>query len=525
MPARGYLPLRQVIDRSKMHQSARLSFEIALFSDRIGRSPGSQVDCLMMSFVRAGRWLRWSLPLLAFTGFFLLGWILLQRFDEDARRLEQVRTGEVATTFAVAVEKVLERALTANRTLAVMVYQGHGQVPDFPALAHFLLPLYKGAYAFSLAPEGIIRQIEPLDRNLIVRDHDLLEFYDRKQVLAALDPAAPRLQFTGPFTLIQGPLGAIGMLPVFLPDSNGTPRFWGYTVVTLVLPEALEDANLPAIEAQGYAYALSGLDAETGERRVLLRSPGDLVDGLCRDVRIGTTVWNLCVAPLHATAADARHYFEFGLILLGSGSVAWLMHALLSLRQRRAELLRQALIDPLTGLANRRLMLRRLEQAEQRSHRQGKRFALALLDLDGFKAVNDRFGHAQGDRVLITIAQRLLGKVRGSDTLARLGGDEFVLIMEDLSGRPECRMILDRVIAAVREPIALEGGSAQVRASVGVILCEDASDTDSDSLLKAADAAMYHAKHLGKDRYVFADEFEAPVQDSAWESCPRPQAP
>lgn len=478
----------------------------------------------MMSFVRVGYGLRWSLPLLAFIGAFLLGWILLQRFDADARRIEQIRTGEVATTFAVAVEKVLERTLTANRTLAVMVYQGHGHVPDFTALAHFLLPLYKGAYAFSLAPQGIIRQIEPLDRNLIVRDHDLLEFYDRKQVLAALDPKSPRLQFTGPFTLIQGPLGAIGMLPVFLPDAGGKPRFWGYTVVTLTLPEALEDANLPAIEAQGYAYVLSGMDAETGERRVLLRSQEAPVAGLCRDVEIGATTWSLCVAPLRSTAADARHYFEFGLILLGSASLAWLMHALLSLRQRRAELLHQALIDPLTGLANRRLMLRRLEQAAQRSRRQGKRFALALLDLDGFKGVNDRFGHGQGDRVLITVAQRLQGKVRSYDTLARLGGDEFVLILEDLSGRAECRTILDRVIAAVREPIALEGGTGQVRASVGVMLCEHVCDLDSDSLLKAADAAMYHAKHLGKDRYVFADEIEAPMPETGWEGHSPPHA-
>ncbi|MDR6353488.1 hypothetical protein Q3H58_000159 [Pseudomonas psychrotolerans] len=137
------------------------------------------------SDLRTGKRLRSGLTLLSFAGSVFLGWLLLQRFEDDARRVEQVRTREVATTFAVAVEKVVERALTATRTLAVMVYQGHGEVPDFPALARFVLPLYKGAYAVSLAPNGIIRQIEPLDRNLLVRDHDLLESKSREEVLRA----------------------------------------------------------------------------------------------------------------------------------------------------------------------------------------------------------------------------------------------------------------------------------------------------------------------------------------------------
>lgn len=454
---------------------------------------------------RTTHWMRWALPALASGLFFAFAWALLQRFDDDARRMERVRTGEVAMSFAVSVEKVLERALTANRTLAVMVYQGHGQVPDFTALASFLLPLYKGAYALSLAPQGIIRQIEPLDRNLLVRDHDLLEHLDRATVLDALDPANTVIQFSGPFKLIQGPVGAIGMLPVFLPDARGTPRFWGYTVVTLMLPEALEDANLPAIEAQGYAYALVGEDAETGERRVLQRSEASLADELCRDVQIGETTWQLCVAPLEPWRSQAQHYFEIGLTLLGSGLIGWLVYSLSSLRQRRAELMRQALIDPLTGLANRRLMMQRLAQAQEHARRKGTLFALALLDLDGFKGVNDRFGHDQGDVVLINTAQRLLGIIRASDTLARLGGDEFVLIMEGLGGHLDCRMVLDRVVSVVREPHLLDAGLAQVKASVGVVLCDGSAASDSDRLLRLADAAMYDAKRLGKDRYVFAD--------------------
>ncbi|WP_295517731.1 sensor domain-containing diguanylate cyclase [uncultured Pseudomonas sp.] len=457
-------------------------------------------------FLRTGKWLRSWLTLLSFAGSVFLGWMLLQRFEDDARRGEQVRTREVATTFAVSVEKVVERALTATRTLAVMVYQGHGEVPDFPALARFVLPLYKGVYALSLAPNGFIRQIEPLDRNLLVRDHDLLEFQNRDEVLRAYKANDTRIQFMGPFKLIQGPIGAIGMLPVFLPGPQGKPRFWGYTVVTLVLPEALEDANLSAMAAQGYAYQLVGIDPETNERRILLRSGPAVVDGTCREVKIEAMTWTLCVSPQASWQSQARHYFEFGLVLVGSASLAWLVYGLMGRRERRAELLRQALLDPLTGLANRRLLMDRLAQAQERTRRDGKRLAVALLDLDGFKGVNDNFGHAQGDRVLIVTAERLLGQLRSSDTLARLGGDEFVLIMENLAGHEEGRQVLERLLQVVREPLQLEGGIGQVYASIGVVIWDPTKAGDSEAILRQADAAMYQAKRLGKNRYVLAGD-------------------
>jgi len=452
---------------------------------------------------------RQGLSLLAFVCSACLGWGLLDRFDEETRQRERGQTGEVATTFALSVEKVLERALSATRSLAVMVYQGHGQVPDFTVLARYLLPLYRGAYALALAPEAVIRQIEPLDRNLLVRDHDLWEHEDRHEMLQRFKRHESRIQFLGPFKLIQGPIGAIGMLPVFLPDSDGQARFWGYTVVTLTLPEALADANLAAIAAQGYAYALTGIDPQTGELRVLERSTPDVVDGICREVKVEATTWKLCVAPLPRWQNQARHYFDASLVVLGSGGVAWLVYGVLGRRERRAELLRQALLDPLTGLANRRLMEERLMQARERARRHGRLFGVALLDLDGFKAINDRFGHAQGDYLLIATAERLLKEIRSSDTLARLGGDEFVLIMEDLPGRDEGERLLERLLQVVREPLALEGGTGQVQASIGVVISDGAAADDSDTVLQRADAAMYQAKHLGKNRYVFAEDVPA----------------
>ncbi|OLU27413.1 hypothetical protein BVH03_14455 [Pseudomonas sp. PA15(2017)] len=440
----------------------------------------------------------------------MLGLLILQRFEADDLQLEATRARETAGIFSVAVEKVMEGSLIATRSLAVMVYQGKGEVPEFSSLASFLLPLYKGAYAVSLAPEGVIRQIKPLDNNLLARDHDLFKMQDRSAVIASLDPNALDITFMGPFNLVQGPLGAIGMLPVFLDDPGGQPRFWGYTVVTLVLPEALENANLPAIEAQGYAYALTGIDPVTGERRVIQRSAAPLSAPQCRDVHVRSTTWQLCVAPLAAPQGSARSVFDIVLVLVGSVMPAWLIYTLLRLRKNRRELQAQAFIDPLTGLANRRFMLAQLEQALALTRRERSCLAVALLDLDGFKAINDQLGHAEGDQVLINVARRLKQEVRVSDLVARLGGDEYVLVMSRVASRAQCEAVLARVVQAIAAPLELASGTVEVRASIGAMLYRGEHDTDCSALLKEADEAMYRAKQAGKNCYVLVDDRASP---------------
>jgi len=160
--------------------------------------------------------------------------------------------------------------------------------------------------------------------------------------------------------------------------------------------------------------------------------------------------------------------------------------------------------DGLTGLPNRRLLEDRLFQAIASAQRYGRSVAVLFLDLDRFKAVNDRYGHEGGDALLKEIAVRLTGAVRSGDTVARLGGDEFVLLLVELQGREDVLAAIDRVMAAVREPVRIEGVPASVTASVGAsVFPEDGAD--GDGLLRFADAAMYQAKESGRDRHLFFD--------------------
>ncbi|WP_168194955.1 sensor domain-containing protein [Chromobacterium phragmitis] len=174
------------------------------------------------------------------------------------------------------------------------------------------------------------------------------------------------------------------------------------------------------------------------------------------------------------------------------------------LKQHEAELDRVAHYDPLTGVPNRRLLSDRLRQAIVRATRSGKSCAVCFLDLDGFKAVNDQYGHAVGDQLLVAVSNNLKAILRGDDTLARLGGDEFVVLLSEVGSPEECMLVLDRVLATASRPMRVGESEVNVTASIGVSLFPQ-DNVDPDTLLRHADQAMYLAKDAGKNRYQLFD--------------------
>ncbi|AGG87785.1 MULTISPECIES: diguanylate cyclase [Rhodanobacter] len=170
----------------------------------------------------------------------------------------------------------------------------------------------------------------------------------------------------------------------------------------------------------------------------------------------------------------------------------------------------QASHDPLTGLPNRILFHDRLHGAIQRANRHQSQFALASIDIDGFKHVNDSHGHAAGDALLQEIAARLSAHLRSNDTVARLGGDEFALVLEEIDDPRTALRLCEKICAALGEPYALwvNGTPAEVRvgASIGIAPYAPNEQADADErLMQAADRAMYAAKRSGKNRCMLAD--------------------
>ncbi len=158
--------------------------------------------------------------------------------------------------------------------------------------------------------------------------------------------------------------------------------------------------------------------------------------------------------------------------------------------------------DPLTDLPNRVLLHDRLNHAISLAHRRRKQMAVLFLDVDRFKHVNDSLGHVIGDRLLQSVAQRLLSCVRRSDTVCRQGGDEFVILLSEISQAQDAAVSAEKMLQALAAPHRIDNHELRVTGSIGIVVYPD-DGTDTDTLLKHADFAMYHAKDQGRNNYQF----------------------
>jgi len=224
------------------------------------------------------------------------------------------------------------------------------------------------------------------------------------------------------------------------------------------------------------------------EDRTVMLAPNSL---LLRDDGVEAAIED-SAAPIHD-----RHGRVTGAVMV--------FHDVSSTRALSLNLTHQAQHDSLTGLPNRLLLDDRLNHAMGIARRHGVKLALLYLDLDRFKNVNDSLGHEIGDRLLKVIAQRLLGCVRGSDTVSRQGGDEFVILLSEVAAGQDAAISAEKVLRALNAPIDIDGHQLHVSASIGIAIYPEDGE-DPASLLKHADFAMYHAKDCGRKNYQFFRE-------------------
>ncbi|UOA10347.1 EAL domain-containing protein [Methylobacter sp. S3L5C] len=191
------------------------------------------------------------------------------------------------------------------------------------------------------------------------------------------------------------------------------------------------------------------------------------------------------------------------------------------LKEHESELERSAHYDPLTNLPNRTLLIDRLHQGIAQTKRHGQLLAVVFLDLDGFKAINDNYGHLAGDHLLITVANNMQQALREIDTLARIGGDEFIALLLDISDIETSIPLLTRILTAASQSSQFDNMSLQVSASMGVTFYPQTEEADADLLIRQADQAMYQAKMRGKNRYNIFDAAEINLTRTRHESLER----
>jgi diguanylate cyclase (GGDEF)-like protein/PAS domain S-box-containing protein len=197
--------------------------------------------------------------------------------------------------------------------------------------------------------------------------------------------------------------------------------------------------------------------------------------------RNGQLFWNhLTIAPVPDDNGKLTHYVA-------------VLDDVTEIHAERERLQRKANHDALTGLPNRYVLGERLSQMISHAQRHGRSFAVAMVDVDGLKRVNDRFGHAVGDEVLRHVAGRLAGQVRAGDMAARFGGDEFVLLLDDTESRNGIAQAMNRVLVSLRQEVPTTRGAVRITCSVGMSFFPE-DGLDGATLLNSADSAMYEGK-------------------------------
>ncbi|QDG78606.1 EAL domain-containing protein [Labrenzia sp. PHM005] len=337
----------------------------------------------------------------------------------------------------------------------------------------------------------------------------------KRQELAASFETQTRWLF-GFLIVVAGAFGLVVVYAILLTDSRRSLRHANdeLRLADLVFRHANEgilvtDADGVVIKANSAVSKISGVDAETilGKKHFdfasLRKAPEtfrEMQQQLAETGEWSGELWN--------SRPDGQRYAQNASIAAikdSSGSIQnyiVVFSDITELKAHQNELEKIAHYDPLTELPNRVLLRERLSDAIERVKRDNCWGAVFFFDLDGFKEINDRYGHELGDQLLTTVSKRFLSQFRSTDTVARLGGDEFIAVVSDYETPEDYKSLAERVLTETSKPIDLGDKSVAISTSVGIAAFSATSDTNPDQLLRQSDSAMYQSKLEGKNRYT-----------------------
>jgi diguanylate cyclase (GGDEF)-like protein len=409
------------------------------------------------------------------------------------------------------LEGHIEAATALGKGMRGYVIQDHLTQEEFAKFSAELIDDVPYIRSVGLAPDNILQYLYPFEGNEKAIG---LNYRNNSAQWPAIEEAM-RTRSTvidGPIELVQGGRALMLRVPVFPPKFPGEAldarSYWG--VATLVVDEeALITASGLAIQVDGYRIAMVSR-MEPGLQPTLLFGDAELLalESVSLPlVLAGARQWEILAFPV---GGWALHSEEVWLSRIFGGLISVIFAAMAFMLVYEVYKVRtMALYDPLTGLANRRLLEDRMNQLAALSDRNGDGFEIYYIDLDAFKPINDTYGHAVGDQVLIEIGHRLKTQTRQTDTVARVGGDEFVVMTSGTMNEDSRNQFLMRMRKQVNKEIEYPGVRIAISASVG-FASYPAEATDIEKLMRIADTRMYNQKSAKLAKPLSSAVSEAP---------------
>ena len=425
---------------------------------------------------------------------FLVGICLLSVFtyntnvqiQKDRRTIAKLN----AVTYGQRIENDIENGIEITDTLKQVLINGNGQIINFSKIAENLMSY--SIQSVQLAPNGVVTEIYPEEGNETGKI-DLLKDSKRGEISNyAKDHNITIIQ--GPIKLKQGGSGLVVRNPIYLEDKNGQEYFWGFTIAVLRVPEIFEDST-NALSKFKYNYRLSREASVLDKKYVEVDANCDkMIRPVTYNLTVGKEKWKLEIMPRAGWSNSTTLYLIFfgglSLVLLLTG----LTIVLFLLDERRVELKELAHKDGLTKLYNRYGFD---EMAEKMISKNPKEHCVAvLLDVDDFKLINDMYGHAYGDKALISLSENMQKFFPSSALLGRNGGDEFCILL------PNCTMeeVKESLIEFTKTPktFSYKGQTYSFCISLGYAEYPN-NAIERSQLMRCADTALYEVKLHGKN--------------------------
>lgn len=425
---------------------------------------------------------------------FLVGICLLSVFTYNTNVQIQKDRRTIAKlnveTYGQRIENDIENGIETTDTLKQVLINGNGQIINFSKIAENLMSY--SIQSVQLAPNGVVTEIYPEEGNEAGKI-DLLKDSKRGKISNyAKDHNITIIQ--GPIKLKQGGSGLVVRNPIYLEDENGQEYFWGFTIVILRVPEIFEDST-NALSKFKYNYRLSREASVLDKKYVEVDANCDkMIRPVTYNLTVGKEKWKLEIMPRAGWSNSTTLYLIFfgglSLVLL----LTEIIRVLFLLDERRVELKELAHKDGLTKLYNRYGFD---EMAEKMIKKDPEAYYVAaLLDVDDFKLINDMYGHAYGDKALISLAENMRKFFPSSALLGRNGGDEFCILL------PNCTMeeIKEALIEFTKTPktFSYKGQTYSFCISLGYAEYPN-NAIERSQLLRCADAALYEVKLHGKN--------------------------
>lgn len=425
---------------------------------------------------------------------FLVGICLLSIFTYNTNVQIQKDRRTIAKlnveTYGQRIENDIENGIETTDTLKQVLINGNGQIINFSKIAENLMSY--SIQSVQLAPNGVVTEIYPEEGNEAGKI-DLLNDSKRGEISNyAKDHNITIIQ--GPIKLKQGGSGLVVRNPIYLEDENGQEYFWGFTIVILRVPEIFEDST-NALSKFKYNYRLSREASVLDKKYVEVDANCDkMIRPVTYNLTVGKEKWKLEIMPRAGWSNSTTLYLIFfgglSLVLL----LTEIIRVLFLLDERRVELKELAHKDGLTKLYNRYGFD---EMAEKMIKKDPEAYYVAaLLDVDDFKLINDMYGHAYGDKALISLAENMQKFFPSSALLGRNGGDEFCILL------PNCTMeeIKEALIEFTKTPktFSYKGQTYSFCISLGYAEYPN-NAIERSQLMRCADAALYEVKLHGKN--------------------------